>query len=628
MILDDGWQRTDVDHMHNGGQWGGKLSSFHANFKFSDGYGGSAEIEEEGAVTEEGIIEAARAWVPGKDSNHGDDFSLRDLISRVKRKHSIDQFLVWHTLTGYWAGVSVESSGVAHLRPELKFPHLTASANRMSVAQALQQEPFTTGGVGLVHVDHAHEFFQQYHEILVDMGVDGVKVDAQSVLPLLEDDRAGGKNLALEFHRGLQRSVGSNFGRYQNNEVPVIHCMAHSQGTLLSIAALYNHKEKGEGEGEGEGEGDMVPVIRGSDDFWPNDVSSHGPHIYANAMNALLISHLGIHDWDMWQSCLGAPSLMHAASRAISGGPVYVSDKPYTQDATLLRRVSMPDGSIPRPVRGCRPTASGLFLDPQRTAGVPLLLQNANPCGGLVVGAFNIAGSVLENDRDMFRALSPQEMTWPEGVTAETASFEEHLGISWTVHPREVEEWATRGPPSSRYVAHRFSDKAIFLLDEEGGAQGADGVSVNLPKTFDCDVVSFAPRLGREALWLAALGATEMLNPGGAVLSLSVSFASGDVAETGSRARGWLEVSMELLGEGLFQAVVPAGCRAELTRWEVLGGDRHVPEVTLESRPIHAGKAEAVTMVDIRFEGVGHRQSEEVDIRQRVQVQLRVTEDG
>lgn len=36
------------------------------------------------------------------------------------------------------------------------------------------------------------------------------------------------------------------------------------------------------------------PLIRGSDDFYPRDKGSHGPHIYANAFNGLMISCCGL----------------------------------------------------------------------------------------------------------------------------------------------------------------------------------------------------------------------------------------------------------------------------------------------------------------------------------------------
>lgn len=45
-------------------------------------------------------------------------------------------------------------------------------------------------------------------------------------------------------------------------------------------------------------------VIRGSDDFYPREDSSHGPHLYTNAYNSLLISSVGLQDWDMFQTGL------------------------------------------------------------------------------------------------------------------------------------------------------------------------------------------------------------------------------------------------------------------------------------------------------------------------------------
>ena len=181
----------------------------------------------------------------------------------------------------------------------------------MSVAGALCREPFTLHGVGLIDIKHVTSFFSEYHAILAAMGVDGVKVDAQSVLPLLEDERADGTNIPLLFHQALQNSVRNAFSWTKSGEEdisPSIHCMAHSQGTLLNISALYGSDRE-------------IAVIRGSDDFWPNEEASHGPHLYANAMNSLFISHIGLHDWDMFKSDLGKPSAMHAASRAISRGP-------------------------------------------------------------------------------------------------------------------------------------------------------------------------------------------------------------------------------------------------------------------------------------------------------------------
>jgi hypothetical protein len=114
-----------------------------------------------------------------------------------------------------------------------------------------------------------------------------------------------------------------------------------------------------------------------------------------NTLNALFISQVGLHDWDMFISGMGRISSIHAAARALSGGPVYTSDTPDTQNSSIYRQLAFPDGALPRCLRSARPVDRFLFEDPQRTAGVPLMIQNTNNAGGHVIGVFNILGAVV-----------------------------------------------------------------------------------------------------------------------------------------------------------------------------------------------------------------------------------------
>jgi raffinose synthase len=50
-------------------------------------------------------------------------------------------------------------------------------------------------------------------------------------------------------------------------------------------------------------------------------------------------------------------------ARAVSGGAVYVSDKPGQHDFTLLRRLVLPDGAVLRALLPGRPTRDCLFAD-------------------------------------------------------------------------------------------------------------------------------------------------------------------------------------------------------------------------------------------------------------------------
>ena len=81
------------------------------------------------------------------------------------------------------------------------------------------------------------------------------------------------------------------------------------------------------------------------------------------AYNSLFLSHFGTPDWDMFQSTHPDAEL-HAAARAISGGPVYVSDAPDAHSAALLRSLVLPDGSVLRCEHGAKPTRQSLFDDP------------------------------------------------------------------------------------------------------------------------------------------------------------------------------------------------------------------------------------------------------------------------
>ena len=244
-----------------------------------------------------------------------------------------------------------------------------------------------------------------------------MKVDAQSILPSLSDERGGGWDLALTFHKGLQDSVNNQFGYSKSmkqetvvtdatggstsieieesvdvREHPIIHCMSHSRETIWSVAALYPNIHEYEQDNciQCELQNNVnsydsmyavnlqQPVFRGSDDFWPNDPASHGPHLFANALNSLLLTNIGLQDWDAFQSILktkGAAT-MHAVSRAISGGPVYCSDKRDNHDIEIITRLALAEGKVPRPLRNALPVERMLFEDPQRTFGVPLLVHN------------------------------------------------------------------------------------------------------------------------------------------------------------------------------------------------------------------------------------------------------------
>lgn len=67
-------------------------------------------------------------------------------------------------------------------------------------------------------------------------------------------------------------------------------------------------------------------------------------------------------DWDMFHSKHPA-ALLHATARVVSGGGIYVSDKPGAHDFALLHRLVLPNGCVLRPQLPGRPTKDILFAD-------------------------------------------------------------------------------------------------------------------------------------------------------------------------------------------------------------------------------------------------------------------------
>ena len=329
--------------------------------------------------------------------------SLKGFVRDLKENFDIEHVFCWHALGGYWGGVSEDIVGdledncaseageVAHdnllfLAPspntnaasantDINAVNVTTSLDSshhppvtenkfadptphlLLIEPALAWDPAALIGVGSVTANKLASFYASMHAYLADAGVDGVKVDAQAGLATF-----GGSNLVKECVTAVESSVKRAFTGVKNelsgpekvrksqrgvlrrimrwlgkseeaqestdSPVHMVGCMCHSTDNL------YNYME--------------TTLIRASDDFYPRDTSAQSVHIVSCAYNSLMLGELAICDWDMFHSRHECASL-HAAARALSGGPVYISDPVGCHDTALLRRLVLADGRILRP---------------------------------------------------------------------------------------------------------------------------------------------------------------------------------------------------------------------------------------------------------------------------------------
>lgn len=95
------------------------------------------------------------------------------------------------------------------------------------------------------------------------------------------------------------------------------------------------------------------------------------------AYNSMWMGQIIQPDWDMFQTD-HCSAKFHAGSRAICGGPVYVSDSLGGHDFDLLKKLVFNDGTIPKCIHFALPTRDCLFKNPLFDSKTVLKIWNFN----------------------------------------------------------------------------------------------------------------------------------------------------------------------------------------------------------------------------------------------------------
>jgi len=396
--------------------------------------------------------------------------NLANVIHYLKTELDVAYVYLWHGLSAYWSGVSHEKPDMAKYNPRLLKAKPTPGM--LEVEPSLAWNPSVVGGIGVV--EKPAELYLDMHDYLKSAGASGVKVDAQAGVGLIGSVLGGGAALAYKWHVALEESVEKHFpGNH------VINCMCHSTENLYRML--------------------NTAVARASDDFYPRDPSSITPHIANCAYNSLFLSPLVQPDWDMFQTKHRAADL-HAAARAVSGGAVYISDKPGEHDFEILRQLVLPDGSVLRAQLPGRPTRDCLFRNILKDGRTLLKIWSKNHISG-IVGVFNLQGASWDRRLRQFKTHNAKPPT-----------------LQARVSPKDVEclvEMVSKHRQfCGKYVAYAMRKKQFFVGSEELC------LCVQL-QAYGSEIVSFTPVMKLSNFEFAAIGFPHLLNGTGAVKSFS-----------------------------------------------------------------------------------------------------------
>ena len=268
---------------------------------------------------------------------------FQNMIRDIKAKGDIRWFGVWHALGGYWGGILQGS------KLELKEqPYLYKTVNGKSVPSPQTGE----------------KFYRDWYKELSQEGIDFVKVDGQSAVPYYFENSLP----VSEAARGMNQALESG-ALYMDGAI--INCMGMAMESILARP--------------------VSAISRNSDDFVPDKENGFAEHLLQNAYNAVYHNELYCCDWDMFWT-KHEDSVKHSLLRAISGGPVYFSDKIGNTTLEVLKPLIYEDGRILMMDRAAKPTEDCIFSDPMES-GV-LKLHNVASWGqdskGGGIAAYNL----------------------------------------------------------------------------------------------------------------------------------------------------------------------------------------------------------------------------------------------
>ncbi|MFQ3587621.1 MAG: Sip1-related alpha-galactosidase [Fimbriimonadaceae bacterium] len=410
----------------------------------------SAGVSVRGVILDDGWLDADGDYLNELDARR-DKFpsGLEGLIDKARSEADLRWFGVWHAMLGHWGGLNPDGPAARRFR----------TVDHVANIRPWQEKSID---VHPIHPDDISRFYQQGHRHLKDAGVGMVKIDGQASLEAVTAGKLGRGTTMAAYQTALQSSVA----HWLDNNL--IACMPHAVDLVYNLWS--------------------GAVMRTSDDYFHNRPSSHGRHVWWNAAMALWVGDVVIPDWDMFWT-QHPTGWFHAAARAISGGPVYVGDRPGCHDVEILRRLALPDGRVLRPDRAALPSRESLFVDAPNDARIFKVTNRCGPVG--VVGAFNCR----ENGDAVSGVVSPSDV------------HDLDLG--------EVAVW-------------RVSDRTLLLPE-------SDRLPVQLAP-YEWEIAVFAPFL---AGWLAPIGLPDLLCPPAVF---------GPVAD----ADGMIRIEVKAAGDVLF----------------------------------------------------------------------------
>ena len=312
----------------------------------------------------------------------------KNIISR-KKEDKIKWMGLWYNFCGYWMGIS----------PENDFP------------EKIKETLYSYNGSMLPgkSKENIGTFYQYYIGTLKDYGFDFLKIDNQSfLLPLYMGNtevirQAKACNLALEEQTHSQ-------------QVGLMNCMAQN---ILNI----DHTQ-------------YSNLARVSIDYKKYDEDMAKSHLFQSYTNTLLQGQTVWPDHDMFHSSDTICGSLMARSKAISGGPVYLSDSPVDFVKENILPLIDEEGRIFRPEAPAIPTPESVITNPLKDGKAYRVFT---PTGNEAVSLICYNLNTSPSHHQVETTISPADYSLRETMSGRAAPRAERILLyDWEKQTAEV----------------------------------------------------------------------------------------------------------------------------------------------------------------------------------------------
>ncbi|OKL62115.1 hypothetical protein UA08_02367 [Talaromyces atroroseus] len=371
-----------------------------------------------------------RGWKRFQANEKGFPEGLAHTAATIRQRYpNIEHIAVWHALMGYWGGISPDGD----------------LAKSYKTKKVTRKDSVAGGPMLAIDPDDINRFYDDFYSFLTSSGIDAVKTDAQFFLDLLDsaEDRR-------RFISSYQDAWTIASLRYFSTRS--ISCMSMTPQHIFHSQIPTNKPSI---------------LLRNSDDYFPDVADSHPWHVFCNAHNSLLTAHLNvIPDWDMFQTS-HPYAAFHAAARCVSGGPIYITDKPGEHDIDLINQITAPTTRENAII--LRPSVMGRTLDVYHNYNEGNLLRVGTYSGWAhtgsgILGLFNISPADISS-------IVP--LTAFPGIDTTTTS---------TTHSSDA--FRGRNSSSAHYIIRSHRTGIISEIMKPSGARSLVSISLQ-PKGWD-----------------------------------------------------------------------------------------------------------------------------------------------